>query len=161
MKILFNTRYMGVLLIVLSVVLFVIMFNFSQAMLGIIDSGQIGSCEEYSMCPHVTVLNQTYLGYLVALIILMVGIVMVIFGGVPEEAVKAKTDWDKTLRNLSGDEKEVYEKIMASEGMIFQGSLVEQTGFPKAKVSRILDKMEGRGLLERRRRGMSNAIVLK
>ena len=44
---------------------------------------------------------------------------------------------------------------------MFQSDLVEKSEFPKAKVSRILDKMEARGLLERKRRGMANAVVLK
>jgi len=65
------------------------------------------------------------------------------------------------MKTLVGDEKLLYEKIVASGGVIFQSNLVEQSNFPKAKVSRILDKMEAKGLLERKRRGMANAIILK
>ncbi|RLE76927.1 MAG: transcriptional regulator, partial [Thermoprotei archaeon] len=35
------------------------------------------------------------------------------------------------------------------------------TGFSKAKVSRILDKLEAMGLVERKRRGMSNIVLLR
>ena len=31
----------------------------------------------------------------------------------------------------------------------------------KVKVTRILDKLEGRGLVERKRRGMTNVVMLK
>ncbi len=55
----------------------------------------------------------------------------------------------------------LYEKIFAGGGVMFQSDLVEQSGFAKAKVSRILDKMEARGIVEKRRRGMTNAVVLK
>ena len=145
----------------MSIVLFVIMYNFSQTMLDIIDSGELGSCQAYETCPHVTVLNQTYVGYLLSLVIFIIGVFLLIFGGKPEKIEGNKDKWESVSKTLTGDEKTVYEKIIASEGVIFQSELVEKTEFPKAKVSRILDKMEARGLLEKRRRGMTNAIVLK
>lgn len=161
MKVSVNTRYVGILLMVLGIILFLIMYNFSNTMLEIIDSGEIGSCQAYEMCPHVTVLNQAYLGYFIALAIFIVGLFMTVFGGKPEGAEGGKGRWEATLKKLTGDEKGVYEKIVEADGVIFQSELVEQSGFPKAKVSRILDKMEARGLLERKRRGMANAVVLK
>lgn len=154
-------RYVGILLVILSIVIFSIMYNFSNTMLDIIDTGQIGSCQTFDMCPHVSVLNQTYLGYVLALVIFIIGILMTIFGGITITKGAVKKNWDDVVKTLKGDEKDVYEKITASDGMIFQSDLVEQSGFPKARVSRILDKMEGKGLLERKRRGMANAIVLK
>ena len=156
-----NTRYVGMVLIILSIVIFVIMYNFSSTMLQIIDSGQLGSCQSYEVCPHVMVLNQTYIGYLVALILLIIGIFLVIFGGKPSKTVDRKSKWRNGLKNMTGDEKTLYGKIIDSGGVIFQSELVEHSGFPKAKVSRILDKMEAGGLLERKRRGMANAVVLK
>ena len=161
-----NMRYVGIVLIVLSIVLFVIMYNFSTTMLEMIDSGQVGVCESFEVCPHVMVLNQAYVGYFLSFVILIIGIFLVIYGGKPEptpepEPSGKKDKWDDVVKTLKGDEKEIYENIMASEGVIFQSDLVEHSGFPKAKVSRILDKMEARGLLERKRRGMANAVVLK
>jgi uncharacterized membrane protein len=44
---------------------------------------------------------------------------------------------------------------------LFQAELIEKTDFNKVKVSRILDKLEGKGLIERRRRGMTNLVLLK
>lgn len=161
MKVSINTRYLGVVLIILSVILFLIMYNFSQTMLEIIDSGELGSCQSYEVCPHVMILNQAYLGYFLALVIFIVGVFLLIFGGKPEKVEGNKRKWESVLKTLTGDERDIYEKIVASEGVIFQSELVEQTGFPKAKVSRILDKMEARGLLERKRRGMANVVVLK
>jgi len=156
-----NTRYVGIALIILSIVLFLIMYNFSNTMLEIIDSGQLGSCQDYETCPHVTVLNQAYLGYLLALVIFIIGLLMLIFGGKPERVEGSRDKWESVMKTLVGDEKLLYEKIVASGGVIFQSNLVEQSNFPKAKVSRILDKMEAKGLLERKRRGMANAIILK
>jgi uncharacterized membrane protein len=46
-------------------------------------------------------------------------------------------------------------------GTAFQSEVVEKTGWSKVKVTRTLDKLESRRLLERRRRGLTNIIVLK
>lgn len=158
-----NVRYLGIVLIILSVVLFLIMYNFSTSMLEIIDSGEMSSCQSYETCPHVMVLNQSYVGYFVSFVILIIGVFMVILGGSTRkpEPEGNKNKWEKTVKTLSGDGKSLYEKIIESDGVIFQSELVEKSGFPKAKVSRILDKMEAAGILERKRRGMANAVVLK
>ena len=41
------------------------------------------------------------------------------------------------------------------------GNVVEHFNFPKSKVSRILDRLEQTGIIERKRRGMTNIIFLK
>ena len=67
----------------------------------------------------------------------------------------------KSLTALKGEEKQIVERISSSDGVVFQSDLIEQLGLSKAKVSRILDRLEHMGLLERRRRGMSNIVLLK
>ncbi len=67
----------------------------------------------------------------------------------------------KIASELKGDEKKVYNILIGSNGFIFQNELIEKSGLHKVSVTRILDKLEGKGLLERRRRGMSNVIVIK
>ena len=64
-------------------------------------------------------------------------------------------------KRLGGDEKSVYQVIADSSGALFQSEVVEKSGFGKVKVTRILDKLEAKGLIERRRRGMTNMILLK
>ena len=44
---------------------------------------------------------------------------------------------------------------------MFQSELVEKTGHTKVKMTRILDKLEAKGLIERRRKGMTNLVFLK
>jgi uncharacterized membrane protein len=72
-----------------------------------------------------------------------------------------KENYKKVLGNLGRDEKILFEKIIDAQGTAFQSDLVGRTKFTKVKVSRILDKLEGKGLIERRRRGMSNVVILK
>ncbi len=62
---------------------------------------------------------------------------------------------------LDDEEKKIYDLIMEADGSIFQSDLVEKTGLSKVKVTRILDKLEGRKIIERKRRGMTNIVILK
>ena len=62
---------------------------------------------------------------------------------------------------LDSGEKKVYSALLESGGSAYQGNLLKETGFSKVKVSRILDKLEQKGVLERKRRGMANLVVLK
>lgn len=57
--------------------------------------------------------------------------------------------------------KTIFECIIDSNGTIFQSALTEKTSYNKVKISRILDKLEGRGLIERRRHGMTNVVIIK
>jgi uncharacterized membrane protein len=160
---------MGVALMILSVAVFTIFYNFSRTMLDMIDSGQItGSCMAYETCPHIAVINQANVGYVLSAIIFAIGLIMTVIGfkkrDIPTDVVmenEKRKKWEETVKTLTGDENLVYGKIASAGGVIFQSDLVEQSGFPKAKVSRILDRLEASGLVERKRRGMSNAIVLK
>lgn len=72
-----------------------------------------------------------------------------------------KKDWREIAISLKDDEKKLYEIILDSDGIILQSQLTEKTGFSKPKVSRGLETMEIKGLIERKRRGMSNVIILK
>ena len=73
-----------------------------------------------------------------------------------------KEKWDKLLGELSDPDEQVIVRIVIDDGgTIFQSQLVEKSGFSKSKVSLILDKLEARRILERKRRGMTNVVVLK
>jgi hypothetical protein len=70
--------------------------------------------------------------------------------------------WDQVIEGLTNDDERGIIRIIAEEGgTIFQSQLVEKTGYSKSKVSLVLDRLEARNILERRRHGMSNAVVLK
>jgi len=74
---------------------------------------------------------------------------------------KDRTKINETIKSLQNDEKKVYELIVNADGFIFQNDLMNKTGYSKVKISRILDKLEIKGIVERRRRGMANIVVLK
>lgn len=67
----------------------------------------------------------------------------------------------KSHKPLSLEESQIIKLITESNGSIFQSEIVEKTNMPKVKISRILDRLEGHGLIERKRRGMTNMVLLK
>jgi hypothetical protein len=81
---------------------------------------------------------------------------------VGERAPTEPGSWDQLIEGLAAEDERLLVRIVADEGgTIFQSQLVEMSGFSKSKVSLALDRLEARGILERRRHGMSNAVVLK
>ncbi|MBI1973694.1 MarR family transcriptional regulator [Candidatus Micrarchaeota archaeon] len=95
----------------------------------------------------------------------LVGLVgaWLLFSGITSQSRRAAAVRDASAKRseLSGDERKVYDLVAEANGAVFQSDLVERSGLNKVKVTRILDRLEGSGLVERRRRGMTNMVVLK
>jgi len=69
--------------------------------------------------------------------------------------------YEGLIPTLKDDEQKVFRAILDAQGIIAQSELTEVTGVSKSNVSRALDLLESRGLVERKRRGMGNTILLK
>ncbi|WP_336035973.1 helix-turn-helix transcriptional regulator [Halobacterium yunchengense] len=92
-------------------------------------------------------------------------------GGVPSlDAAEARTgdllearrdQWEATAERLSNNERVVYEAVLDADGVLAQADIVDRTDISKASVSRALDGLETRDLVERKRRGMGNVVVLR
>ena len=62
------------------------------------------------------------------------------------------------LRVLDGDELQLKRVLLTTLGEALQRDLVRSTSFSEAKISRLLDRLEGRGLVVRERQGMTNRV---
>lgn len=66
-----------------------------------------------------------------------------------------------TISNmLRGDERNLYQMIASAGGEMLQKDIVASRVFSKAKVSRLLDRLEEKNLILRERYGMTNKIRL-
>jgi len=124
--------------------------------------GPKGECvHEGTICPYEQ-LNRLsvpkYIGGFLLIAIFSFGLYL-FFKKKPEEIKVSNAR--KIVKNLGGDELKVYDTIFGSSGMMFQNEIVDKLQFSKVKVTRILDRLEMKGLIERKRRGMTNIIVLK
>ena len=97
-------------------------------------------------------------GFALSAIVLAMGLVLLAPASspnIPPSLPKAD------LSKLDDEEKRIYEAIRLKEGSMYQSDLITETGFTKVRVTRLLDRLEQKGLVERRRRGMTNLVVLK
>ncbi len=67
---------------------------------------------------------------------------------------------DAVLTALEGDEKKLVKEIADHDGEMLQNELVLSLNFSKAKVSRMLNDLEKRGLMVKKQYGLTNKVAL-
>ena len=103
-----------------------------------------------------------YLGFFIALLLGILGVYVILTAqGMEREYAEKEKKLAEQVKSLDEDEKKIYEEIYRADGVVFQADLVKETELPKAKVSRVLDRLENKGLLERRRKGLNNLVLLR
>ncbi len=164
-----KNKIVGTLIIIIAALIGFIIFSFNRAMMRIVNT----SCSHGDTCPMWgTIEFQTYISIGIMVLVVIIGLYLIFFGKEEKIITKIKTvksekksfnkdNYKNIMNTLNEDEKVVFEKILDAQGTIFQSELVDKTEFNKAKVTRILDKLEGRAIIERRRRGMTNVVILK
>jgi uncharacterized membrane protein len=158
-----ENKNVGWLILGMSVVIIAVIFLFNSALRQIINTNC--SMAGHESCTMYDTLNQqTYLALAIVGVLVLVGLVLLF--SKPSERIIVKKVAEKKKKiirdtsDLRSEEKKVL-SLVESEGTIFQADLIEKSGFGKVKVSRILDKLENRGFVERKRRGMTNVVVMK
>ena len=160
-----ENKYVGYLILGISVLVVFIIFMFSNAMKNIIDDG-CSMMHDLGYCPaYATIDQQTYLALGIAGLLTLVGLVLVF--SKPEKEIIFKTRREKKAQHgkiditeLKAEEKQILALVRDAKA-IFQADLIEKTGLGKAKITRIIDRLEGKGFVERKRRGMTNIVVLR
>ena len=129
-----------------------------------IDQQDVAVCEnlhpserDQALCPVHTGNASWFITVLfgLAFVVLGTGVYLLFIQGREEKTVKV--DFSK----LDEDEKRVYTLLKERDGSLYQSDLVKETGFSKVKMTRLLDKMAAKNIIDRKRRGMTNIIVLK
>jgi uncharacterized membrane protein len=159
-----ENKKVGWLILGIGGIFSLIVFIFNQSLKQILDT----TCDHGSFCTmHDTMTAQ--LGLSISIILVIISIGLYIMFSKPEEKIIEKTTI-KTIKekkkkiNLSGlneKEKKVIEFIQNENGVIFQADLKEKLEIGKVGITRLLDKLEAKQLIERKRRGMNNIVVLK
>ena len=157
-----KNKDVGYLILGISILIFAIIIIFNMGMKDIVNA----TCDHGSSCGmYDTIAIQTNLSVVIALLILLIGLFL-IFAKQPEKVVikKVKEKEKKKKLNLSGleeKEKELIEILKRENGAFFQKSLMEELDIGKVKMTRMLDKLEAKQFIERKRRGNNNIVVLK
>lgn len=83
----------------------------------------------------------------------------------PKEKIIVKKITEKkkkmNLEGLENNEKRIMKILQDENGATFQKALMEKLEIGKVGITRLLDKLEAKQLIERKRRGMNNIVVLR
>lgn len=165
-----KNKIVGIMIILLAIVIAFLSWSYNYALRKIVST----SCSHGQTCPmYGEIIFQTYISIGIIILIILTGLYLIFFGQekveiikkirekTEKKAEKEKKDYSKITKTMTSDEKKLFNLILESKGAIFQSELNEKSQFDKVKVTRILDRLEGQGLIERRRRGMTNVVILK
>ncbi|MCK5044100.1 hypothetical protein KAR52_03805 [Candidatus Pacearchaeota archaeon] len=140
------------------IVIMVLIFNSTLKELATTCCGCGGSC---SMSDTVSV--QTWISLCIATLIIIIGIFLILTKPKEKIIVKKIKERKKKL-DLSGldkKEKRAIELLQKENNVMFQSELIEKLEIGKVGMTRLLDKLESKQFIERKRRGMNNIVILK
>jgi uncharacterized membrane protein len=155
-----ENKNVGWLIIGIAIVIGIIVILFKSVLKDMIGL----TCSHGPTCEMYSNLNiQTWISLSIVMIIFIIGLVIMFTK--PKEKIIIKKVKEKkkklNLKDLDKDEKKVISLLQDENGGMFQADLMEKMEISKVKTTRLLDKLEAKQLIERKRRGMNNIIVLK
>lgn len=155
-----KNKNVGFLICGISIIIVGIIILFNKGLKDIVSAtcSHGPSCSMYS-----TISIQTWLSIAIAALIFVIGLFL-IFSKEEKETIVRRIKEKKKAINLTGldeTEKKTIKLIQAENGAIFQSTLMEALGIGKVGITRLLDKLEAKQIIERKRRGMNNIVVLR
>lgn len=157
-----KNKNVGFLIVGIALVIMIIILLFNSGLKDIVDQ----TCDHGSSCTMFdTISLQTNLSLVLAGLVFIIGLFL-IFSKESEKIIikkikvlkkKKKIDFSE----LDSKEKRVIKILEREGGAFFQRSLMEELDIGKVKMTRMMDKLEAKQIIERKRRGMNNIIILK
>lgn len=165
-----KNKHVGYLVIGIAIIFLFIVLSFNQALDSVVDT----SCGHGTECPmNAKFKTQQIISYSLMGLLVLVGLFMMFFMKDEKQVIKEihkevvkenglnEEERKEKLNNLDEEERSIMNIVLREDGSVYQSDLIKETGISKVKVSRILDRLEGKGLIERKRRGMTNVVVMK
>ncbi len=159
-----ENKHVGWLVVSIGVVMAIVVFLFNNLI-----KDNIGlTCSHGPTCEMYAGLNvQTWISFAIVAIVIIIG--FVIMFSKPKEKIiihtKTRTITEKKKpidkSKLDAKERGMVELLEKENGTMFQADLMEKLGIGKVGITRLLDKLEAKQIIERKRRGMNNVVVLK
>ena len=158
-----KNKNVGFLVIGIAIVMAVMVGIFNLGLKKIVGE----TCTHGTTCSMFdTIAIQTWVSLAMVLLILIIGIFLIFSKQDEKIIVKTKRIKEKIkekkidLSELNDKEKEIVE-ILEKENAVFQRDFMERVEIGKVGMTRLLDKLEAKEIIERKRRGMNNIVVLK
>ncbi len=159
-----ENKHAGMLVVGIGVVMAAIVWIFNSALKTIVGV----SCSHGSECTmYDTVQTQTGLSLAIVAIVLIIGLAIMLTKPkieIKEKIIVKKVQEKKKKLDLSGleeNERKAMDLLLEEGKAMFQADLMEKLEIGKVGMTRLLDKLEAKQFIERKRRGMNNIVVLK
>ncbi len=139
--------------------------GFCLAMLFLIISYDISlaqivseSCSHGSECPmYGTLKIQKIISFTLLGILTLAGVYFIL-----SKRISHLTK-ERTRRKipLTEEERQIVGILKGNDNSVYQSELIKKTEKSKVQITRILDRLEAKKVIDRKRRGMTNIIMLK
>ena len=159
-----ENKHVGFLVLGIAIILIFITFLFNNALSEsvrnscLIQHGDVESCEMFDSVNY-----QKYFALGIVSLLIIIGGVL-IFNKPKEKIITRKIKEPRKKINLDSlelREREIVKILQEENGTIFQATLMEKLNVGKVGITRLLDKLEAKQIIERKRRGMNNVVVLR
>jgi uncharacterized membrane protein len=156
-----KNKNVGYLIVGISIIVFAMIFIFNAGLKEALGA----TCSMGPTCGMYKTLSlQTWVSVAIAGLILIIGLFFIFskeeVSVITKTVVKKESRKKISLEGLDDKEKKAV-KLLQEQGAIFQATLMESLGIGKVGITRLLDKLEAKQIVERKRRGMNNVVVLK
>ncbi len=160
-----NSRKLGIIIVSVSIVILFLMFGFKTQF----DKHLVQACTEscgtdptqctMDSCPYHETRALVWIPLIASILVAALGGIGGFLVFSKDEKVIKKREYD--ISKLSEQEKKAFLLIQQHKEGIYQSTLADHLALSKVKTTRLLDKLEQMQIVERKRRGMSNVILLK
>ena len=153
-----KNKNVGILIVAIAIILAIIILTFNISMKNIVSQ----SCSHGPECTmYDTISTQTNVSLLVTGFIVFIGLFIMLSKPETKTIVKKEKAKKVNTKGLNEEELSVVNLLRKENKAMFQRDLMEKLEIGKVKTTRLLDKLEAKQIIERKRRGMNNIIVLK
>lgn len=151
-----KNRNVGLIILGVAFLILFIILSYNRALESIVNV----SCSHGTACPmYATINTQRDISYALTSFLIIGGLYLVFFSR--DKKTMIKQSLKSNLGRLDDKEKRIVEILNLNNGSSYQSDFIKDTGWSKVKITRILDKLEGKNVIERKRRGMTNIVILK
>ena len=149
-------------IIVLGLLIFLKFQTDSQMLTACEEScGELGgvSCSLAS-CPYHQGNNLSWVLIVMSILVAFIGGTG-IYLSLPKKTERIIEEKEYDLSSLADDEKKIFLFIKDHKDGIYQNHIAKEFTLTKVQATRLLDKLESSGLIERKRRGLANVVRVK
>ena len=157
-----NPQRLGIIIATLSIMtIAILVYAEIQTNNYMKESCELVHGKEYaSVCPYHQAMSMTlWIPIIASVLIGSLGGIGIYLALSKNEKFIEKKEYD--LSKLQEEEKKLFYRIQQEKKGVYQSVLTKEYNVSKVHMTRLLDKLEGFGLIERKRRGLTNIVVAK